>query len=105
MSIPPTILGLLRGVPLPPPGVLADGYRCEGSKFHSPQPLIVTEYDLGEDESVMLCGTCTGNLTVLMSLLEAHKGSLPWEARREFGNMIRALGLRAYALSEEKASA
>lgn len=105
MAVPPTILRLLCSVVLPSPGVLADGYNCEGSKFHSPQPLTVTEYNLGEDETVMLCGTCTGNLQVLMSLLEAHNGQLAWEARREFGNIIRALGLRSYALNQEKQSA
>lgn len=106
MAVPPTILRLLSSLTaLPVPGVLADGYACEGSKFHSPQPLILSEYALGGHEKVMLCGTCTDNLSVLMGLLEAHDGKLTWEARREFGNMIRALGLRSYSLNQEKTSA
>lgn len=108
MAVPVTIKRLIQechGLPLP--GVLTEVQGCEGAKFHSPQPLLVREYGLDgqvlypldgtkEAPSVWLCGTCAANLTVLMCLLHAHDGDLPWEARREFGNLVRALGMRAW---------
>lgn len=110
MAVPTNIRRLIKeahGVPLP--GVLTEVQQCEGAKFHSPQPLLVREYGLdgavlypndGEHsavhDTVWLCGTCASNLTVLLCLLRAHGGDLPWEARREFGNLVRALGMRAW---------
>jgi hypothetical protein len=48
-------------------------------------------------ESVFLCGTCAANLTVLLRLMAASSGELPWEVRREFGNTIRALADKAWS--------
>lgn len=110
MAVPAHIKRLIsecHGLPLP--GVLTEVQGCEGAKFHSPQPLLVREYGLDgalvfptdgphteEYDTVWLCGTCAANLTVLLCLLKAHDGDLPWEARREFGNLVRALGMRAW---------
>lgn len=80
---------------------LATEHECVGSKFHSPAPLIVREYivfreglavpdgPIDESETVRLCGTCKDNLNVLLRLLTLNNGVLPWETRREFGNVIR----------------
>lgn len=71
---------------------------CEGARHHSPTPLLVTHIDLAEEfgsttqAKAWLCGTCHDNLRVYQHLLEAHEGVLDWGVRREFGNLIRALG-------------
>ena len=84
---------------------------CEGSKFHSPTPMFVAEVPLiprswGEEHSaagpvVRLCGTCRDNLAILRQIFVQTKGEVPWEVRREFGNTIRALAERAWALRTE----
>ena len=76
-----------------------DRYRqavmeCEGSKHHSPTPLVTTLVLVGE-EQVPLCPTCSFNFRVYYDLMIASNGSLSWKVRREFGNLIRALGDRA----------
>jgi hypothetical protein len=86
-------------------------HPCEGSKFHSPCPLLVRRHDLsdfvalmaGEDEAlgealdaVWLCSTCLDNLTVYVSLLLLHDNTVDWKVRRGFGNTIRDLGRRAW---------
>lgn len=73
------------------PGMPLDG-ACMGAKHHSPRPLLLHEVDLPNGEHAMLCGTCKDNLATLVYLLRLHRdGMMPWTARREFGNQIRAL--------------
>ena len=80
--------GETEGLPTP---------ECVGAKFHSPHPLVV-EYVgvIGLEEHIPLCGTCSDNLRVFLSLMTASEGSLPWEVRREFGNRLRAWGMKAW---------
>jgi len=101
-SLDPTLL----------PGAVSDPeIACAGAKFHSPTPLTMRSYDLkgavayvvsGEKlreegpDRVWLCGTCVANLKVLLLVLHAHDGELPWEVRREFGNRLRAVAFRAW---------
>jgi hypothetical protein len=75
------------------PGLLALGRACVGAKFHSPNPLILHEVKVGS-EALLLCGTCQTNLEVLQHLLVQNGGDLPWQVRREFGNLIRAIALQ-----------
>lgn len=86
---------------------------CEGSMHHSPSPLLIRPYYLsaavdevlgapareGDDlaQLVYLCSTCRDNLTVYLSLLYAYSGAPPLAAKRDFGNIIRHLGDRAWA--------
>ena len=82
---------------------------CEGSKHHSPSPLLIRPYYLSaavdevrgeqprtEDDLVYLCSTCWDNLTVYLSILHAYSGAVPMAAKRDFGNIIRHLGDRAW---------
>jgi hypothetical protein len=94
------------------------GGVCQGSKFHSPAPLLVRslalgdavgllvfEQDPGTDvEPVHLCATCRDNLTVYLSVLAAYDGATPHSVRRDFGNLTRALGDRAWALHQARAA-
>lgn len=88
------------------------GSPCEGSKFHSPTPILVRPHDLAyevqrmidwpplattpEQDVVYLCSTCSDNLTVYLSVLYAYDGATPQSVRRDFGNIIRSLGDRAW---------
>jgi hypothetical protein len=85
-----------------------NGHHCEGAQFHSPTPICIRPYVLGqellapaeEDEldiATWLCGNCCDNLTVYLRLLFEYEDDLPWVVRREFGNLIRALGNKAHA--------
>ncbi len=74
---------------------------CEGAKFHSPNPLLVTEVSLVSPlwprvatlgPLVWLCATCADNLRVYQHLLGQSEGKMEWPIRREFGNLVRALG-------------
>lgn len=109
MSVPPTILSLIRQVNgLPLPGILAESdVACEAAKHHSPRPLIVHEFEVSKDglrciegveavDSVWLCATCADNVRLALALFASHGGTLPWEARREFGNLVRAIAQKAY---------
>lgn len=110
MSVPPTILRLIDQVHgLSLPGVLAESpVSCEAAKHHSPRPLIVNEYRVLKDglESIhsvtdepgtaWMCGTCADNVRVALALFEAHGGVLPWQVRREFGNLVRAIAQRPF---------
>ncbi len=80
---------------------LSTEQECEGAKFHSPAPLLVRLRTLSNGETVFLCGVCADTLTVLNQLLMQNEGDLPWEVRREFGNRIRAIGLRGYKALKE----
>lgn len=90
----------------------ADGHPCDGSKYHSPTPLVVDDVWLSAvvseaigagtpdeqpaEKPVWLCGTCKDNLRVFVLLMHASSGSLSWQVRREFGNKIRDLGVLAW---------
>lgn len=85
-------------------GILAhDGLVEEGSAFHSPKPLLLHHtpiYDpswpSAEPEeripTVLLSGTNRDSLIVWQTLLYEMEGVVPWEIRREIGNVIRAIG-------------
>jgi hypothetical protein len=85
------------------------GVSCEGSKFHSPTPLICTKVDLRDlaenadvpSDPVWLCGVCSANLLIFVRLMTATEGDLEWEVRREFGNRIRDLGMKAWGYHKE----
>lgn len=85
--------------------------ECEGAKHHSPRPLTVKDTSLVRREwwhedypspiwlnapRAYLCGTCRGNLSILLQMLHHAEGDLPWEVRREFGNDIRALATKGW---------
>lgn len=110
MSVPPNVLRLISAVGgLALPGVLAEApVACEAAKHHSPRPLIVCEYEVRRDglrlietvedtpNTVWLCGTCAANVEVALALFASHDGVLPWQARREFGNLVRAIAQRPF---------
>jgi hypothetical protein len=93
------------------------GVECDGSKFHSPRPLLVRPYDLtrlveqvqvggagvapGEhidpEALIHLCAVCFDNLTVFLSILLAYDGQTPEAVRRDFANLIRDLGDAAWS--------
>lgn len=70
-------------------------HGCVGARYHSPTPLLVKQVEIDE-AAEWLCGTCEDNLGVFLSLMTTSNGTLPWAVRREFGNLLRALGLRAW---------
>lgn len=76
-------------------GVPAIEQVCAGAKYHTPAPLLLRRYKIGR-ETIWLCGTCQDRLAVLLHLYRLHDGKVPWPLRREFGNLIRAIGERAY---------
>lgn len=81
---------------------------CQGAEFHSPTPLAIYPVPLmvsppkpGEKVPegtpvAWLCGSCRDNFRVLVHLLQRSNGALDWPVRREFGNKVRALALRAW---------
>lgn len=71
----------------PPTEQPRPGGDCEGSKYHSPRPLVtyLVATALGE---LRLCGNCRDNLRLLENLQDEDE-PLPWDALREFGNTIR----------------
>jgi len=73
------------------PGILATEHECQGSKFHSPRPLVVHQLPMPHSpgEMIYLCGTCRDNVLLLSSLQE--QGEVPWPVKRCFGNLIRAI--------------
>lgn len=79
-------------------------HECEGSKFHSPNPLLVHEVDLVPWDArpavhtAWLCGTCKGNLWVYQKILHERHGDIPWDVQRSFGNQIRALAKRGWGI-------
>lgn len=103
MPTPPNIAEATAGWSFESGIDLADDRMCVGARFHSPQPLLLHEVDLDvwsgrKGEQVFLCATCRDNLSVLQDLLKEHNGILPWKVRREFGNQIRALGMRGWGI-------
>lgn len=86
------VLQVIQDAPhLELPGIPAHDHDCQGSRFHSPRPMIVhrTEMPGNPGEHLYLCGTCLDNMRLLTTLQQACP--LPWTARRCFGNTIRAL--------------
>lgn len=86
------VLQLIQDTPLTDlPGIPAHDHDCQGSKFHSPRPMIVHRMEMPSSpgEHIYLCGTCLDNVA-LLTVLE-HATHVPWNARRCFGNAIRAL--------------
>jgi hypothetical protein len=114
-------------------GVLAEHQNCQGSKYHTPNPLVLRCYVVrwkpnervgytatGEEviqygeagrtellhckesdpDSLWLCGTCAANLEIFLSLMDATNGVMSWQVRREFGNLIRSLGLENWKRTE-----
>lgn len=76
-------------------GLARLGGDCEGSRYHSPRPLMTYRVALDDGAIVQLCGTCRDNLRLLRNLLD-EDAPLPWDALREFGNRIRDLGRRGW---------
>lgn len=87
--IPGEVLAHIEGSPaLELPGVLTNAHECQGSKFHSPRPMVVHPFPaLGE--MIYLCGTCSDNVRLLLAL--QAQGEVPWTVKRCFGNLIRAV--------------
>lgn len=88
---------------------MMNGATCEGSKFHSPTPLLVRPIYLSDltvlltnegiligEDPVYLCGVCEDNLAVYLSIRWAYDGRLPLRVKRDFGNLIHAIGDRAW---------
>lgn len=73
---------------------------CEGSKFHSPTPLVVRTPSFPGVVVPPLCATCRDNLAVFVALMSASSGELSWSVRRQFGNRIRSLGMRIWKSQE-----
>lgn len=92
----------LAGEKLPAEFARASDHPCEGSRFHSPTPLVTSEVGLEGARTVWLCGTCENNLGVFVLLAESAKAPLPWPLLRGFGNQIRILGR---ALSKQPGAA
>lgn len=89
--IPREVLQLIQETPTAElPGIPAE-HDCQGSKFHSPRPLILHQLEMPTrpGEHLYLCGTCLDNALLLDTLQQATH--IPWSTRRCFGNTIRAL--------------
>jgi len=87
------------GISPPRGGLWAIDRACEGARFHSPTPLVLTEVALapdGEGTTVKLCGLCADTLAVFQALLVAHQGIVHWQVRRDFGNVLRALAMTGW---------
>lgn len=107
MTIPAKVGELLaQGDTSNLPGILNVDDGCEGAKFHSPNPLIVVDVPIVDPswpgattlgDSVRLCNNCVDNLRVYQHLLGLTEGQLEWPVRREFGNLIRAIGDKGWA--------
>lgn len=82
---------------------------CDGSRHHSPSPLLIRPVYLSTlldealgnqpsdpDDLVYLCSTCRDNIVVYLSILYAYDGAAPMAVRRDFGNLTRELGDRAW---------
>ncbi len=107
------IVGLLAAAPHPESLPVALSWLqtgdCDGSRHHSPSPLLIKPVYLsslldevlggdaraGED-LVYLCSTCRDNVTVYLSILYAYNGAAPRAVKRDFGNLTLTLGERAW---------
>ncbi len=107
------IIGLLSDAPsvdsLPVALSWLQSGECDGSRHHSPSPLLIRPVYLSalldevlggvartEDDLVYLCSTCRDNVTVYLSILYAYNGAAPQAVRRDFGNLTLTLGERAW---------
>jgi hypothetical protein len=98
--IPGDVLALIEDTPQELlPGTPTSGHECQGAKFHSPRPMVVHPVPMPQNpgEMIYLCGTCLNNVQLLVMLQE--RGTVPWTARRCFGNLTRAV---ADSLTEEQ---
>lgn len=95
-------------------GWYAEGLAaCQGSRFHSPQPLVIHDCVIwpdmkitDEDEHIVtLCGVCRDTLCVLQELYAAYDGAVPWPVRREFGNIIRLIAKRGWDAHQAEVAA
>lgn len=89
---PGEVLAHIEGSPhLELPGVVAGEHECQGSKFHSPRPMVVHPFPMPHTpgEKIYLCGTCSDNVR-LLSAIQAQ-GEVPWKVKRCFGNLVRAV--------------
>lgn len=105
--IPGQVLALIEDTPSAElPGIPTDQHTCQGAKFHSPRPMVVHPFHMhradSEDEIVYLCGTCSDNVQVLLTLLKGNKGEVSWPIKRHFGNLARAVADQAYAHPSEE---
>ena len=102
MSMPPLIEEAVTNLMPPYQAEFAHDHECEGSKFHSPTPLVLHSVDLvpwdntGNKVYAKLCGTCRENLWVYQQLLMNNNGDMSWELQRCFGNRIRALAKQGW---------
>jgi hypothetical protein len=90
--IPREVLTLIEESPhMELPGIPTREHECQGSKFHSPRPMVVHPFPMPHTpgEMIYLCGTCSDNVRLLLAL-EAQ-GEVPWTVKRCFGNLIRAV--------------
>lgn len=97
--IPGPVLALIATSPgLELPGIAANEHECQGSKFHSPRPMVVHPFPMPQnpEEKIYLCGTCADNARLLLAF--ASQGEVPWTVKRCFGNLIRAV---ATAMNKE----
>lgn len=71
------------------PGTLASEHECQGSKFHSPRPMVLHPLPVPHSpgEMIYLCGTCRDNVRLLLELQK--QGEVPWPVKRCFGNLVR----------------
>lgn len=91
MAFPRNIAGMLEKHPdLANGRIFSSKYTCQGSKFHSPTPLVVHRVII-KQKVFFLCGTCQDNAELLVDLIQAEKNSVPWIVLREFGTQIRKL--------------
>jgi hypothetical protein len=105
--IPGQVLALIEDTPSAElPGITTERHTCQGAKFHSPRPMIVHSFRMGQEgdegEIVYLCGTCTDNVQVLLTLLKGRGGEVSWPVKRCFGNLVRSVADQAYAHPSEE---
>lgn len=68
----------------------AEMHPCEGSKFHSPRPLIVHPFRI-KGRALYLCGVCRDNVSTYITLQKESPEKLTWVVQRGFGNEIRRI--------------
>ena len=90
--IPGEVLAHIERSPLQElPGILADEHTCQGSKFHSPRPMVVHPFSMPHtpEGMIYLCGTCMDNVQLLLAI--QAQGEVPWSVQRCFGNLTRSV--------------
>ena len=92
MRLPRHIADALGEIKPIHPALRRGDQECQGARFHSPSPLLLEEVEISSGKWVTLCGTCQDNLKVYEELKTHYDGEIPWKVRREFGNLIRAIG-------------